>query len=76
VTRRETNVIAAAAAVALTALLAAVAAIAVAIVISHRDQAKIRTLERRVNALCSRATVSGVKLTADGGVRVTTARGC
>jgi hypothetical protein len=76
VTRRETNLIVATAVVAIAGLLAAVAAVTMTLVVVRRDDTKIRTLERQVAVLCSRTTVSGVKLTPGGRARVTTARGC
>jgi hypothetical protein len=76
VTNRETKLVATCAAVAVAALIAAVAAVAVAIVLSQRDRERIRSLERQVDALCARTTVSGVRQGPDLRLRVTTARGC
>jgi hypothetical protein len=76
VTRRETNLIVATAAVAIASLLTAIAAVTMALIVGHRDKTKIHTLEHQVAVLCARTTVSGVTLTPGGRARVTTARGC
>ena len=72
----ERALLAAGAAIAIAALLAALATIAVMLVNTHHDRTRIDALERQVNVLCTRLTVTGVKLSAVGHATVSTARGC
>jgi hypothetical protein len=72
----ERALLATGAAIAIAALFAALATIAVMLVNTHHDRTRITALERQVNVLCARLTVTGVNLTAQGRPRVSTARGC
>jgi hypothetical protein len=74
--RGERALLAAGAAFGVAGLLAALATIAVMLVNTHHDRTRIDSLERQVNVLCTRLTVTGVKLTAQGRPTVSTARGC
>ncbi|HZP71851.1 MAG TPA: hypothetical protein VFA97_00580 [Gaiellaceae bacterium] len=74
--RGERALLAAGAAFGIAALLAALVTIAIMLVNTHHDRSRIDALERKVQVLCTRLTVTGVKLNAQGHATVSTARGC
>lgn len=74
--RGERALLATGAAIGIAALVAALAAIAIMLVNTRHDRTRIGALERQVHVLCTRLTVTGVKLTAQGHATVSTAQGC
>ena len=72
----ERALLATGAAIGIAALLAALATIAIMVVNTHHDRTRISALERQVHVLCTRLTVTGVRLTGVNHATVSTARGC
>jgi hypothetical protein len=66
----------AAAAIAAVSLAVAIATAVAAVVLVHRDNTRVDTLERKVKVLCARSVVNSVTTPTFGRVVVHTVKGC